>query len=774
MTIQDFKQIQIGVVVATCDRPKLLSERSIPSILNQSRAPDFIVIVDDSSSAENIKKNNDYIKSLRLQKTTVKIIRNIRTTGACGSWNTGIEWIFTQAISPKNTYVAILDDDDAWKAEYLETCIEHCKSGNYDMVATGIERYDSKDKQPVIYPSPSSLIAEDFLVGNGGIQGSNIFIRLSIMLMAGCFDESLRSSTDRDLCIRIADLGIVNYSHIESNLVEHYAELYRLRLTSKGSENKLAGLTVFWQKYRARMSSTQQTQFKVRAEKLFSWKQHAEPISEIKQNTSLNSYKLDWTTPEPPFRPQVTLYIGVITSEPETVWPLLQSIDKQNLNAQIIILNNGCSEIELNQLLTKINRLSLRVKIIDESQQKIDSENGVFGKTYKKRPIGQVGIAQARTMIQRYIGRELSADRDSIGCILDDDMRIDERAKSFISWLPFYREKGFDVILGAYEGASPNPPINGLRVALVDLVHNLYWLNNISHEQQLPDRRIENILARTNCPDYYYDLSRKHTSHLEQPHWIEKIIHGETVLQAKNRLLQGSVGLISGNPLTRPLVVVPPQNPLIELKDSVNRGGITFILNSDALTQTPNCVLYIGDQEARRSDMIWAIINKFYRGFVIKSVGFPISHIARKSTPKGLNIAKVNAEIIGSTMYSSLMEFLKKHPCHNLDFSDNDVTEIENLFQHNLSKRMIRLEMSFHRIRGLHQTLKNNFNEPILSELLDLLEKLFSKEMWLKLNREVFSNNTTKIEVFLKQLRGVSDDYAISDLKHSVRKFKQN
>ena len=115
------------------------------------------------------------------------------------------------------------------------------------------------------------------------------------------------------------------------------------------------------------------------------------------------------------------------------------------------------------------------------------------------------------------------------------------------------------------------------------------------------------------------------------------------------------------------------------------------------------------------------------------------------------------------------MDFLNKHPCHGLDFSKNDVAEIENLFEHNLSKRMIRLEMSFHRIRGLHQTLKNNFNEPILSELLDLLEKLFSKEMWLKLNKEVFSNNTTKVEVFLKQLRSVSDDYAISDVKHSVR-----
>ena len=774
MTIQDLKQIQIGVIVATCDRPMLLSERSIPSILNQSRAPDFLIVVDDSSSAENIKKNNDYIESLRLPNTTIKIIRNNRTTGACGSWNTGIEWIFIQAISPKNTYLAILDDDDAWKNEYLETCIEHCKSENYDMVATGIERYDSEDKPPVIYPSPISLNADDFLVGNGGIQGSNIFIRLSLMLMTGCFDESLRSSTDRDLCIRIADLGIVNYSYIQSNLVKHYAEVNRLRLTSKGSENKLAGLTVFWQKYRGRMSTSQQTQFKFRAEKLFSWNHPVQPISEIKQNRSLNSYKLEWNTPEAPFRPPVTLYIGVITSEPETVWPLIQSIDKQNLNSQIIILTNGCSELKLNQLLTKLNRLSLRVKIIDESQQKIDSENGVFGKTYKKRPIGQVGIAQARTMIQRYIGRELSADRDSIGWILDDDMRIDERAKSFMSWLPIYREEGFDVILGAYEGASPNPPINGLRVALVDLVHNLYWLNNISHEQQLPDRRVENILARTNCPDYYYDLSRKHTSHLEQPHWIEKIIHGETVIEAKNRLLQDSVGLIFGNPLTRPLVVVPSQSPLIELKDSVNRGGITFILNSNTLTQTPNCMLYIGDQEARRSDMMWAIINKFFRGFVIKSVNFPINHIARKSTPKGLNIAKVNAEIIGSTMYSSLMGFLNENPYHDLDFSENDVSEIECLFEHNLSKRMIRLEMSFYRIRGLHQTLKRNFNEPLLSELMDLLEKLFSEEMWLELNKEVFSSNTTNIGVFLKELREVSDDYAISDFQHSTRLFEQD
>ena len=57
---------------------------------------------------------------------------------------------------------------------------------------------------------------------------------------------------------------------------------------------------------------------------------------------------------------------------------------------------------------------------------------------------------------------------------------------------------------------------------------------------------------------------------------------------------------------------------------------------------------------------------------------------------------------------------------------------------------------------------------------MNLLEKLFSEEMWLELNKEVFSNSTTNIGVFLKELREVSDDYAISDFQHSARLFEQN
>ena len=89
--------------------------------------------------------------------------------------------------------------------------------------------------------------------------------------MAGCFDEFLQSSTDRDICIRIAEIGDVHYSPIDKTLVNHFPNLNRLRLTTKASEAKLSGVTNFWQKYYGRMNEEQKLGFNKRAKHLFSW-----------------------------------------------------------------------------------------------------------------------------------------------------------------------------------------------------------------------------------------------------------------------------------------------------------------------------------------------------------------------------------------------------------------------------------------------------------------------------------------------------------------------
>ena len=80
---------------------------------------------------------------------------------------------------------------------------------------------------------------------NPHIQGSNLFVLLRRLLEAGGFDESLTSTTDRDICIRLADLGSIRYGGLRENLVHHYADDDRPRLSTPGSDAKRAGLTYF-------------------------------------------------------------------------------------------------------------------------------------------------------------------------------------------------------------------------------------------------------------------------------------------------------------------------------------------------------------------------------------------------------------------------------------------------------------------------------------------------------------------------------------------------
>ena len=178
-------QVKIGVILATHDRVESYSKRAIFSILNQSQPPDYLIVVDDSNLESNREENERYINSLESDITCISITKNRRTHGACGAWNTGIDWIFTNTKGPESTFIAILDGDDSWHPNYLETCVNKCIEGKFDMVAAGINRFESENTEPVIYPPPVKLEVDDFLVKNDGIQGSNIFIRMNTMLMAG-------------------------------------------------------------------------------------------------------------------------------------------------------------------------------------------------------------------------------------------------------------------------------------------------------------------------------------------------------------------------------------------------------------------------------------------------------------------------------------------------------------------------------------------------------------------------------------------------------------
>lgn len=1102
--------MKLAVIVATKNRSELLATRCLPSIKNQTLSPHFLLVCDDSDAYE-INSNQLIVNQVQISNCKVSYLKNYRTQGASGCWNTAIVFLLTKVDFPEHVFVAFLDDDDEWQPNYLEKCLSTVKTKNLDMVACGINFIADNLETTHQNPAPKTLTASSFLVGNPGIQGSNLFLRLSALLQAGCFDESLASSTDRDLCIRLAELGVLRYKSLSQFLVNHYAESNRSRLSTPGSETKLSGLTVFWQKYQGRMSNQQKTAFIERAQELFGWRApkletntaqtlsdykaiiisicsnvceivleklvamfqhfrkydlvgldvvfhaeentpmhqkfsetlrnlgigcfpiktksllqtysdqiaslrpgskiyyikslsdanlesfqdtenflsisaitalpekssflvnvqkvqdhiHLERVATAKHRISHNfevtnlqilgsgseaivftdgttvykcidywktcapvaqfeflrdssqdwknipglyplqsvikdgtwvliSYpfeeskayqggnesllirlingctragivcnnihpknliitdneiklidygsdirpwndlgfehmarraylscwfanssdlkammhqsqtdysmpelkgfkefraKLDYPVNKPVFlgksiqlapeHSPFELFIGVISADPLMLTPLLNSLRVLKMHPSIrslsvIVLCNGCDSEEISDLLEPTIDAWLKIVFISEQMQQNDIRSGHFGANIQTRPKGQVGIAFARTMLQRYMSVQLANASGSVGWILDDDMRLDKRACEYISWLPAFRKQGVDVVFGAYEGSSPNPPLNGLRVQLVDLVHNLTWLSKLPQHIILPNRTNENDVIRERFPDYYYDLSRKHTAHLELPLWIEPSYPFETVKEARARLISGALCILNGTPLTRSIIAPKCRNPLEESKDSVNRGGCTFILNHDAILRTPNLIPTLNENEARRSDMIWAIINRHYRGMNIKAVAFPIYHVGRSSDFPTLDTEKVKGEIIGSSLYAGLTDFLSKNQEHRLRFTNAEKVQIYQKFMVFVASRMLLLKQSFYRINGLAKTLaKSDLSEELIP-LTNCIEAEFSMTAYDDIKHTVNDFNQDELFHFLDQIIKSTNAYnnVIEDFKiHNKKQF---
>ena len=324
----------IAAVVATHNRPQLLANRSLASIALQTRLPDLLVVVDDSDPKVR-RTNEEIVADFRTGGTRTVYLENYRTPGAAGAWNTALSEL--QDVAP-HAFVAILDDDDDWEPDYLELCEKTASESDLDMVVAGLIRHETADAYLEHQSIPDRLDADSLLVRNPHIQGSNLYARLRKLLEAGGFDESLASTTDRDICIRLTDLGTVRYGSLDRHLVHHHADFNRLRLSTPGGDAKCAGLRRFFLKYRGRMSHGQREAFLERSRRLFK----CDPCAPVRI-----------PTPDPPVcstsgdNEPLDLVVGAITSpDVSRVSSLMDSLIRRigcrvDVTMKLVLLENG-------------------------------------------------------------------------------------------------------------------------------------------------------------------------------------------------------------------------------------------------------------------------------------------------------------------------------------------------------------------------------------------------------------------------------------------------
>ena len=265
------KKPKIGVIIASSlNRNDLLFSRSLNSVLSQSKPTDHILIVDDNQDEATSKDIEQRISKLKNNK--IHYIKNSQTLNMSGSgaWNCGIKWY--ENFLEDDDYMAILDDDDSWHEEYIGSCYDAITSSPRmpDAVFGLIKRGDC-DKC-------SSFEMEDinisnFLKGNPGIQGSNMFFRFGVLKAIDGFDETLASCTDRDLMIRFLQKhSNKNIKIIPKVLVNHFVS--KDSVTSNFI-SKTKGLNSFHIKYIRLYSKELLEEALQRARKLFNYQESA-------------------------------------------------------------------------------------------------------------------------------------------------------------------------------------------------------------------------------------------------------------------------------------------------------------------------------------------------------------------------------------------------------------------------------------------------------------------------------------------------------------------
>ena len=746
-------RLPIATVVATYNRPALLANRSLPSISSQTRPPDFLVVVDDSD--ENGRRLNEEITTeFSSPRTRTVYLDNCRTPGASGAWNTALAWLWSHA---PDAYVAILDDDDAWAPSYLERCEAAAIGQDLDMVVAGLVRHESVGSAGERRPIPARLDAGDFLVGNPNIQGSNLFARLSSLLAAGGFDEALPSATDRDLCIRLVDLGSVRYGTVTEHLVHHYAEPERSRLSKRGSEVKRRGLTAFYRKYGCRMTASQSQQFLERSRNLFDC-DPAEPPPAASRFTAGSQ------SAPPDHDGRLALLVGVITSpDVENTTRLLDDLIAgflpiDDVDVRVLLLENGGPEAParaaLRGIVSNAAARGLCVSLITLEQQ---------GNVSKERQ----SIARSRTLLQSHLYTAAKGWPGAVVWILDDDCRPDAGCVDYIRQL---RRMGFDIVLGTVTGDPPLPFSSCVRTQLVDLYHNLEAMARLSPEAPYPNRADEIAEIRRRSRDYYYDLSSRETNHLESPFWYVPPPKCPTTGAAFTAMVKALPGILGGVQVFRPLVTDPAAvaDPLSHVMPSVSRGPTTFIFNTDALRDFPNAVPSLAGDDLRRSDMVWCLLNRYVAGRKVVQAPLPVRQARSGISTGSLDFDKLAADMCGYAFYSCLHDVFQTkakqrtrdgksaHGPALLYFSPDDIEFALGRFEKYLRERLNAFELSYLRILGLLGSFDKYLGDTG-----------WSANCWW-LERDEYQDSVDRLRRFITRMREIYSHFDLADFRIRV------
>ncbi len=177
----------VSVVIPTYNHGHFVTE-AVESALAQTYHPIEVIVVDDGSS-------DDTREILRCYGDRIRYVFQ-ENKGLSAARNTGIR-------VARGEWIALLDSDDIWAAEKLETqlrCLDKHPSAG---LVGALNKSDASFGPPPVPLGCVTVRVLDFLTSTP-FGPSSALIRRDVLEEVGGFDETLRSVEDRDMWLRIA------------------------------------------------------------------------------------------------------------------------------------------------------------------------------------------------------------------------------------------------------------------------------------------------------------------------------------------------------------------------------------------------------------------------------------------------------------------------------------------------------------------------------------------------------------------------------------------
>lgn len=663
--------MRIAAIIVTWNRVSLL-KRALESVRIQKRRPDSIIVV--SNSQEKNHEEEDKI----CKEHDANFLVNKRTNNTSGAINSAIQTIVQSEEFNDDFYIALLDDDDEWLPEYLYT-LEINNQNMYDVMLAELSRNNGEFDNHQILPDDLSL--EHLLEGNPGIGNSNTFVKLSMVLMAGCYDEFCQSNIDRDFFIRLFQLS-PKHKIIHNRLVISYTDNDRPRITNN-VQLRERNLRYLYYKYSGLMSESSKG-------RLFHWtkslfdidREKIEYIDELGNELYRNEIVFNHKEKRQP------LIIGFITDDDQASSNLIKNIRKKIPIDALVIINSTNNAQILSKTTESLNETTFAYEIVDATIWEKSLQDGTYGDYFKKfKRIDSIPLG--RTILHHHL-YNVSQNYDSPAIwIIDDDVdfsniSLTKEEFNFFGFINEYSSKT-DVVIGGISSDPPIPALSCIRTQLVDFLYN--------SSASLPQNADFSMEDKT---DYYYDLSSLRSDHLEHP------------ISSNKTQSEHIHTIFSGKSVSRPAIQGDCSAFVLTL---TKRGGNTIVFDREVLRNFPVINLEYESKLARRGDLTWAIFNQLVSGKKIADHGFCLNHQrVRSNFEISRELEKSASDIVGYAFNKALMDVIK------LIFDDKDCdhsTVLTNLTDHNyliilrnsytthLKHRLASFIMNYYRIIGL-------------------------------------------------------------------------